>query len=269
MDIGVSTACFYPMETEKALKYLGESGVKTTEIFLNSLSEVTSPFIKNLKEIADFYGINVVSLHPFSSFAESFMLFSDYKRRFFDTKEFYKKYYDACNILEAKYLVIHGDMKTNHISDEEYFDRFALMMKDGKDSGIQVVQENVNRYRSDSPEFLRKMKDYIGNDLKFVLDIKQAVRSGHDVYEFVNAIGRDVVHIHISDNKKGFDCLIPGDGDFDFKYFVKEMDKLNYCGDFIVEVYCNCFAENNQVIIKYKLFRNRIMFENVWNHNID
>jgi len=259
MDIGISTACFYPMDTEKSLKFLGDSGVKTAEIFLNSPSEVSTTFIKNLKKIADFYGMNVVSLHPLTSFAESYMLFSDYKRRFFDTKELYKKYYDACNILGAKYLVIHGDMKTNHISDEEYFDRFALMMQDGKSSGIGVVQENVNRYRSDNPEFLKKMKASIGDDLKFVLDIKQAVRAGHDVYEFVNVIGRDVVHIHISDNKKGYDCLLPGDGDFDFEYFVKEMDNLNYFGDFIVEVYCDCFAENNHLIRKYKIFRNRIM----------
>lgn len=261
MDIGISTACFYPMDTEKSLKFLGDSGVKTTEIFLNSPSEVSPPFIKSLKEIADFYGMKVVSLHPLTSFAESYMLFSDYKRRFFDTKEWYKKYYDAGNLLGAKYLIIHGDMKTNHISDEEYFDRFAIMMQDGKSSGIEVVQENVNRYRSESPEFLKKMKAYIGNDLKFVLDIKQAVRSGHGVSEFVNVIGRDIVHIHISDNKKGFDCLLPGDGNFDFKYFVKKMNNLSYSGDFIVEVYSDCFDEKNQVIKKYEIFKNRILTE--------
>jgi len=263
MDIGISTACFYPMDTEIALKFLGDSGVKTVEIFLNSLSEVSVPFIKNLKDVADCYGMNVVSLHPLSSFAESYMLFSNYKRRFFDTKELYKRYYDAGNLLGAKYLIIHGDMKTNQISDEEYFERFASMIQDGKGSGIKVVQENVNRYRSDSPEFLKKMKAYIGDDLKFVLDVKQAVRSGHSVFEFVNAVGRDVVHIHISDNKKGFDCLLPGDGDFDFEYFVKEMDNLSYCGDFIVEVYCDCFAEKKQVIEKYELFKNRIMSVNI------
>lgn len=263
MDIGVSTACFYPMDTEKALKYLGESGVKTTEIFLNSLSEVSPEFIKNLKTIADSYGMNVVSLHPLSSFAESYMLFSDYKRRFLDTKEFYKRYYEACNILGAKYLVIHGDMKTNRISDEAYFDRFSLMMRDGTESGIKVVQENVNRYRSDDPEFLKKMKAYIGDDLKFVLDTKQAVRAGHDVYEFVNSIGNDVVHIHISDNKKGHDCLLPGDGNFDFEQFVKKMGNINYFGDFIVEVYSDCFDENNQVIKKYELLKSRILSENI------
>ena len=39
MNIGVSTASFYPLETEEALEQLGKAGVKYTEIFFNALSE--------------------------------------------------------------------------------------------------------------------------------------------------------------------------------------------------------------------------------------
>lgn len=40
MDIGVSTACLYPLETEKALYELAERGVKNVEIFVNSIDEL-------------------------------------------------------------------------------------------------------------------------------------------------------------------------------------------------------------------------------------
>ena len=40
MDIGVSTACLYPLETEKALYELAKREVKNVEIFINSVDEL-------------------------------------------------------------------------------------------------------------------------------------------------------------------------------------------------------------------------------------
>ena len=49
MNIGVSTASFYPLETEAALEELGKAGVKYTEIFFNALSELKPAFIDILE----------------------------------------------------------------------------------------------------------------------------------------------------------------------------------------------------------------------------
>ena len=35
MDVGVSTACLYPLETEKALYELAERGIKNVEILMS------------------------------------------------------------------------------------------------------------------------------------------------------------------------------------------------------------------------------------------
>lgn len=75
MNIGVSTASFYPLETEEALEQLGKAGVKYTEIFFNALSELKPAFIDILEDILDNYGIKVTSVHPTMSLAESFMIF--------------------------------------------------------------------------------------------------------------------------------------------------------------------------------------------------
>ena len=49
--IGVSTACLYPLETEKAFEYLAKNGIKNTEIFFNTDSELTPSFVSELKQI--------------------------------------------------------------------------------------------------------------------------------------------------------------------------------------------------------------------------
>ena len=71
MNIGVSTASFYPLETEEALEQLGKAGVKYTEIFFNALSELKPAFIDILEDILDNYGIKVTSVHPTMSLASA------------------------------------------------------------------------------------------------------------------------------------------------------------------------------------------------------
>ena len=60
MDIGVSTACLYPLETEKALYELAERGVKNVEIFVNSIDELEGQVLVELRRIIGEYGMNVI-----------------------------------------------------------------------------------------------------------------------------------------------------------------------------------------------------------------
>ena len=75
MNIGVSTASLYPLETELALEKIGKAGVKNAEIFFNCEAELKPAFIDMLCDIKDEYGINITSVHPTYSLAESFLLF--------------------------------------------------------------------------------------------------------------------------------------------------------------------------------------------------
>ena len=82
MNLGISTASFYPLETELALEELGKAGVKNTEIFFNAESELKDSFIEILLCLKEKYIINITAVHPAMSFAESYMLISAYDRRY-------------------------------------------------------------------------------------------------------------------------------------------------------------------------------------------
>lgn len=237
MSIGISTSCLYPLETEKSLDMIGKTGVKSCEIFLNSPSETTLEFAKILNKIRDEYGMKISAVHPFSSFAETYMLFSAYQRRFDDMLEFYKRNFEVTAALGAEFSVIHGALTGAKISDTEYFERFAKLIEEGKKSGIKVCHENVNRHLCETPDFVGKLKKFLGDDFKLIFDVKQAVRAGFSPLEFAERFKSDIVHIHISDHTETHDCLPPGKGIFDFGKLIEIMNSAEYKGDYIIELY--------------------------------
>ena len=239
MKFGASTSCYYPLETEKALQNIVNLGFERTEIFFNTYSEIKPDFTAKLNAIVKSSGIEVCSIHPFSSFAESHCLFGDYQRRADDIMDMYKYYFDACNVFGAKYVVIHGAM--NRLKDkipyDRYLERFNTLVELGKKQGVVIAQENVNAHFSESPEFLKFMRENLKENFKLVFDIKQAVRAGYEPINFLNEFIDDIVHIHISDHCQNKDCMPPGDGDFDFKKMFLTMDNNEYNGNYMIEIY--------------------------------
>lgn len=243
MSYGVSTSCLYPMNTEHSLAELGKIGVKTCEVFLNSISETTLEFARLLNEIKNDYGMKITAVHPFSSFSETFMLFGEYERRYLDVLDFYKRCFEVTAMLGADISIIHGMRHTGKLPHECYFERFGTLVGEGKKFGVRVAQENVNGHFSESPDFLCRMKSALGEDFKLVFDVKQAVRSGNEPYSFAEKFKNDIIRVHISDNNSESDCLPPGKGEFDFKKLFLIMDSVNYGGDYIIELYRAGFGE--------------------------
>ncbi len=256
MSIGISTSCLYPLETEKSLDTLGKIGVKTCEIFLNSPSETTPQFAGILNKIRDEYSMKISAVHPFSSFAETYMLFSAYQRRFDDMLEFYKRNFEVTAALGAEFSVIHGALTGAKISDEEYFERFSKLIEEGKKSGVKVCHENVNRHLCESPVFVQKMKAFLGDDFRLVFDVKQAVRAGFSPIEFAEKFKNDIVHIHISDHAENSDCIPPGKGIFNFKKLIEIMNSVSYKGDYIIELYRENFSNIDDLQTAFKYMQN-------------
>lgn len=239
MRLGASTACFYPLETEKALKEVCSLGFNTAEVFFNAPSELETDFALQLSSIAKQNGTQIISVHPFSSFMESSCIFTDYKRRYDDYIGIYQKTCHACAVMGAKYVVIHGAVATPKIPipDERYFSRFNKLIEIGKSEGVTVCQENVNKFKSQSIEFCKKMRTALGDDFKLVFDIKQTVRAGEDTFAFLQEFKNEIVHIHLSDNGALGDCLPPSKGSFDFKRLKAVLDGAEYKGDCVIEIY--------------------------------
>ena len=99
MEIGASTSCFYPLETEKALDKVISLDFKTAEVFFNSPCELEEPFVKQMRKNADAGGTKIVSIHPFSSNLENNCIFGEYQRRYDDFIGMYQKHFHAAALL--------------------------------------------------------------------------------------------------------------------------------------------------------------------------
>ncbi|WP_195985243.1 sugar phosphate isomerase/epimerase [Clostridium sp. D33t1_170424_F3] len=249
MQVGISTACLYPMELEQSLSTLLSMDFRLFEVFLNTFSELSPVYLKELKKHADAYGARIKSVHPFTSGYEGFLLFSEYERRFRDSLEFYKQYFEAANLLGAEIVVLHGqrDYQYSKLTKETYFERYAALYALGKSYGVTLAQENVNQFRSETPAFISQMRSYLKDACAFVCDIKQAVRAGQDPYAVCAAMGERLIHVHINDNTPQSDCLLPGCGEMDYDRFRRLIADFGYRGDLIIEVYRSNFKNLQEV----------------------
>ncbi len=239
MRSGVSTACLYPLEAEKAFRSIAENGVALTEIFVNSDCELHDPYLSEFLAIQKEYGVTVCSVHPYTCGIEPMMLFTEYERRLEDMLKYYGRFFEFMNKLGAEFFVLHGNKPQNPCSDEFYFERFAAVQRRAKSYGVTVVQENVSRCTSRSLDFLKKMAAALGDAAKFVLDTKQAHRSGEDPVEIAEALGTHIAHVHFSDYGAKGDCLKFGEGEYDNLKLFNALKKSGYNGSVIIELYSN------------------------------
>lgn len=255
VKVGVSTACLYPMETEKALMQVCSFKPQCTEIFINSDCELDKAFLKEMKNTLDNSNTQCVSLHPYTCGIEPMMLFTNYERRFSDMLEYHKKYFEAMNILGAKKFILHGNKPQNRISQEDYFKRYERLYDLGREFDIYVTQENVSRCDGGDLDFLVKMKNALGNKAKFTLDVKQAVRKGYSPYEFVKMLGSSIVHIHLSDHNEKTDCGVVGCGKLDFERFLRELKAVGFEGDMVLELYSWGFSDIFELSDNYRFIK--------------
>ena len=205
MDIGVSTACLYPLETEKALYELAERGVKNVEIFVNSIDELEGQVLVELRRIIGEYGMNVLSMHPFSSPMETLFLFGDYPRRTEYLIDIYKRYFEVMAEIGAGVFVLHGAILSSKVPDERYMERYLRLFRLAKEFGVTVAQENICYCKSSSVRFIEDMIGQLGDEVRFVVDLKQARRSNVDPntiemlgckpehYFYISDIGREMI----------------------------------------------------------------------------
>lgn len=251
MSIGISTASFYPLETEDAISLITQNNVACTEIFFNSTRELKDSFCDYILDIIDGSPLKITALHPMLSFAEPYMIFSEYTRRFDESIDTFKRYFEIAQMLGAKFINLHGDRPTGKLSVEEYCERFKIIADIGKSFNVTLCQENVNGYRSADPEFLADMVDILGEDANFTLDIKQCIRAGYTVPEIMSAMDYKIRHVHISDHSPAADCLLPAKGNFDFKALMTDLKNHGYKGDYVIEVYQNAYKDFSEIFDSY------------------
>ena len=259
MKIGISTGCLYPMLTENSVELLTDIGFDTLEIFFNSFSELEPDYLDRLRYILDKKGASVASVHPFTSSYESFLLFSNYERRFEDGIKFYEMFFRTAQKLSADKVILHGlitDYRSS-LENEEYFRRFERLRDTARAYGTELLQENVAKFKSGDPLFISDMKNYFGEDIGFVCDTKQARRKGLSPVVFTDIMGTSLKHVHISGYTDGNECILPDESSAPAtESFVRHLIQTGYQGDIIIEVYRFSFENISQLAKTKKYLEN-------------
>lgn len=257
MDVGISTACLYPMETESAFQILYGLGCRTFELFINCREELEPGFLAPIRRLARRGEITVTSLHPYTSAFESMLLFGDYPRRTKEGFSFYREYLEAAASLGAGLVVLHGQRKGHgKLADEEYWERFGELYRLGESIGAVPAQENVREHKSSEPGFIAGMRRYLGDECAFTLDVKQCGMSGVPVEEMRQAMGPALRHVHLSDCATGKPCLLPGEGERDFSALHQSLMGMGYRGKAVIEVYRDNFVEPKELQNALKITKN-------------
>ncbi len=219
------------------------------EIFMNSFSELEEPYLKRIAEVCRENGVRVTAIHPFTSGFEYMYFFSAYKKRARDSADyFYRKYFEAAAYLGADYFVFHGDgTKSPFFGMDNYCEVLSMLMETASSEGVTLVHENVSTARAGNPEFMREVHKRFGEGrIKFVFDLKQTVRGGYDPHLMLDAMGSDIVHVHINDWKDG-ECRLPYAGSLDVDSVISRLEAAGYAGKYIIEVYRQNFKDDREI----------------------
>ena len=192
MDIGLSSACFYPnLHTENSIRKMKELGFNDGEIFLNTPSEYEEEFLKVILEQKELYEFNVNSVHAFSGSFEPY-LFDKYDRRKKDMLKQFKKVCKAAKTLGASCYTFHGMRYANFNELDTKFvaETYNELSYIAIESGIKLAQENVSWCMSADIKFLKFLSEECKYPIYFTLDLKQAYKANVSIEKYIKGYGQ-------------------------------------------------------------------------------
>ena len=260
MNIGLSSACFYPyIETENSIPLMKKYGFNMGEIFFNTPSEYEYEFVQKIYEQKMEYSFEINSLHAFCAPFEPF-LFDRYKRRRKDMLVYYKAICKACKQLNAKCYTFHGMryLDYNTLDKEFIIDIYNELTYIASEEGIKLAQENVSWCMSSNLEFLTMIKENCKYPINFTFDIKQAYKANIEPEKYIYTMGKELINFHVNDRDENHLCLLPGNGTVDYSSISEALKKVGYDGNAIIEVYRENY-DTAEEIIESKIFLKSVL----------
>ena len=264
MNVGISTASiFNKAMVEDIPAMLAHMGCRMIEVFLNTFSEYRPDFVRLLRQRIDDAGLRVYSVHPMSNQFEA-QLFSIHPRQKADAFSVYRDALNAGSILGATHYVMHGSPHLGGTAKNLEMERiapvFGELLDIAREYGVTLCLENVSWCFFHTPALGAELKARLGDHrLKFVLDIKQAVRSGEDPFAFVEAVGEDLENWHLCDyafDETGkLSLKMPGQGQCDFLALGKAMVDKGYKGPAFIEVYSDMYRDLYELRSSFETIR--------------
>lgn len=258
MEVGISTACFYPSPVEENLDRLAGLGADCAEIFFNTFSEMRPPFTEVLRGRLAQSRVRLVSVHPFTSLMEGILLFSAYERRTEEGMALYRDFFRNARALGASYLTLHGERHIGKADSTAETERklaaYRRLCDIAEEEGMVVAQENVVWCRSSDPSYLKLLVENVPK-LRYTFDVKQARRAGRSWEDYLPVVGNRLVNIHINDYDGERSCLLPGEGKMEYRPFFEYLRSIGYDAQVLVEVYASDFSEDSQFVRALRYLR--------------
>lgn len=259
MLLGLSTAAFYgKWETEEAAVELSRLPIDCAEIFLQSGSEFDADFARIVRQ--NLGSVPCTSVHPQGCQFEAYMAERPARQKR-DAFDVFRRVLDAGTALGARTYVYHGrntpqlfplpwDMRWNTEALEP-------MCEETQKHGMVIGWENVFWCQLTEPSRVMEAKRALPQ-VRFTLDIKQAMRAGCDPIDFVYAMGDQLCNVHVCDwDAKGKLCL-PGEGAFDFDRLFDALGEVGYGGPVILEPYLKLIKDRGALLDALRFLRKKM-----------
>lgn len=256
MKLGLSTAAFYGRhETEDAAARIAQLPLECAEVFLQSDSENTIEFARLVKE--NLCGVPCTSVHPLGGY-ENYMAGRP-ARQVRDAFDHFRRVLDAGQTLGAQVFVYHG-RNTPLLSPLPWnlkwnVEALAPMCEEAEQRGMIIGWENVCWCQLTEPSRVLEVREALPQ-VRFTLDIKQAMRAGCDPIAFVHAMGDRICNVHVCDwTEEGKLCL-PGEGVFDFDALIGALRAVSYEGPVVMEPYLGLIKSDEALLQSIAFMRN-------------
>ncbi|MDR1619536.1 MAG: sugar phosphate isomerase/epimerase [Clostridiales bacterium] len=268
MQIGISTASlFNRCDLEDTPPLLASYGATVCEVFLNTFCEYEEAFAVLLSGRIRQAGLKVYSVHPMGTQFEP-QLFSLYHRQREDALAIFEKVLRAGQRLGARYYVMHGPASLGGAVKNMQLSRIGPIVNAlcafAARYGINLAWENVSWGLFHHPSFGPALYEAAKSEhLFFTLDIKQAARSGHSPYAYLDAMGDRMVNLHLCDYTRHNNRLtpaLPGKGRFDFGRLREALIKHRYTGSAFFEVYSDLYDTDEEFQASYDFVKTQLSF---------
>ncbi len=256
-QIGISTASLFKrMYNEDSVRFLNESGVGCSEVFLGTYREYKTEYANLLNKNKG--SLKIHSVHTLNTHFEP-QLFSANPRALEDAYFIVEDVLASARILGAKYYTFHGVARIKRkIKYDNYSaigEKFDMLTQKCAQYGVELALENVEWAYYNHPGFFSAIKEH-SPAIKGTLDIKQARDSGDGYIPFLNEMGNDIVTVHVSDYDADGKLCLPGKGTFDFRELFKRLNGVGFDGAVLIEVYKENYQTLDQLIQSYEYLQN-------------
>lgn len=251
MVLGISTASLNgKLNTEDALKWIGDIGADCAEIFLTTYSEYRPGYAEKLLKAREANGVKVSSMHTLNTQFEG-QLFSNGKRQRDDAFEIFTDVLDIGKEMGARNYVLHGPTQIKYTRYNTDYARFAAVTDELDElcakRGMRLTWENVHWAHYNHPDFVNRLKAKAKRTVHTTLDIKQAMQSGLDYSLYMEQMKDSLVNIHLCDFDSEGMLYLPLEGGFDFEGLFTKIKKQSPDASVVIEVYDRSFTALDQL----------------------